>query len=110
MPGQQEVQIKCEFSDGVMLFLRRFLVSEVAVITGDVGEAVEGVGAAGAGGHLRSPAHRAWHHLSGELWVDVLRVSWTFLEEGGGGGGGGGWGGEGGGGGGRERRAGTRLC
>ena len=85
MPGQQEVPVKREFSDGVMLSGVGFLVSEVAVIAGDVGEAVEGVGAAGAGGHLWSPAHRAWHQLPGELWVDVLRVSWTFLEEGGGG-------------------------
>lgn len=57
--------------------------SEEAVVAGYVGEAAEGVGAAGGqtGAQLRSPAHRVGHHLSGELRIDVLEVSRASLGE-----------------------------
>ena len=55
-------------------------VSQEAVVSADKGEAGEGVVAAGAGAELRRPTHRAGNHLSGELWVNVLSVSWTSLK------------------------------
>lgn len=57
------------------------LSSEETVLTGHVGETAEGVGAAGGqtGAQLWSSAHRAGHHLSGELWIDVLEVSRASL-------------------------------
>lgn len=60
---------------------RRF--SEEAVLTGNVGETAESVGAAGGqtGTQLRSSAHRVGHHLPGELWIDVLKVSRASLGE-----------------------------
>lgn len=59
------------------------LDSEEAVLTGYVGEAAEGVGAAGrqTGAQLWSSAHRVGHHLSGELWIDVLEVSRASLKK-----------------------------
>lgn len=55
--------------------------SEEAILTGYVGEATEGVGAAGGqtGAQLRSSAHGVRHHLSGELGVDVLEVGRASL-------------------------------
>lgn len=52
VPRQHGVQIEWEFLD---VFL--FLFSEEAVVTGDIGEAIKGVGAAGASGHIWSAAY-----------------------------------------------------
>lgn len=45
-----------------------------AVLTGHVGEAVEGVAGTRAGVKFRRPAHRIRNHFPGELWVDMLSV------------------------------------
>lgn len=53
--------------------------SQEAVLGGHEGEAIEGVAGAGTGSELWGPTHRAGNQFSGELWIDVLGVSWTSL-------------------------------
>lgn len=57
--------------------------SEEAIFSRDIWEAIEGIGAAGgqAGRGLWRAAHRVGHHLSGELWVNMLKVCRASLEK-----------------------------
>lgn len=55
--------------------------SQKAVLSGDKGEPIECVARAGAGGELRCPTHRVRNHFSGELWINMLSVSWASLKD-----------------------------
>lgn len=79
-------ELKSELSNSVMSFPaceRPTPVSQEAVLSGHEGEPIESIAGAGAsagtGGELWGPTHRAGNHFSGELWIDVLDVSWTSL-------------------------------
>lgn len=75
-------ELKSELSNSVMSIPaceRPIPVSQEAVLGGHEGEPIEGVAGAGTGSELWGPTHRAGNHFSGELWIDVLGVSWTSL-------------------------------
>lgn len=55
--------------------------SQEAVLIANEGEPVEGIVGTGAGVKLWGPTHRARNHLSGELWINVLCISWAFLKD-----------------------------
>lgn len=55
--------------------------SQKAVICADKRESIEGVAGASAGVEFRGPTHRARNHFSGELWINMLSVSWAFLTD-----------------------------
>lgn len=56
-------------------------VSQKAVLTGDKGEPIKGIIGAGACIKLWGPTHRVRNHFSGELRVNMLCVSRTFLKD-----------------------------
>lgn len=55
--------------------------SQKAVLVADKGEPIEGVVGAGAAVELRGSTHRVRNHFSGELWINMLSVSWASLED-----------------------------
>lgn len=55
-------------------------MSQEAVLAANKGEPIEGIVGAGAGIELRCPTHRVRNHFSGELWINMLSVSWAFLK------------------------------
>lgn len=68
------------FSHLVQTFAQFIPASQKAVVIAHKGEPIEGIGGAGAG-ELRGPTHRVRNHFFGELWVNMLSVSWASLKD-----------------------------
>lgn len=69
------------FSHLVQTFAQFIPASQKAVVVAHEGEPIEGIGGAGAGVELRGPTHRVRNHFFGELWVNMLSVSWASLKD-----------------------------
>lgn len=69
------------FNHPVQTFEQFIPASQKAVLIADKGEPIEGIVGAGAGAELRGPTHRVRNHFSGELWINMLSVSWAFLKD-----------------------------
>lgn len=69
------------FNHPVQIFEQFIPASQKAVLIGDKGEPIEGIVGAGAGVELRGPTHRVSNHFSGELWINMLSVSWASLKD-----------------------------
>lgn len=65
----------------VQTFERFISGSQKALLIGYIGEPIEGIAGTGAGIELRGPTHRVGNDFPGELWINMLSVSWASLKK-----------------------------